>query len=147
MAQSPFWRKKKLSEMNSNEWESLCDGCAKCCLLKLEDDDTNKVYYTDVACRLLDSEECRCTDYTHRKKRVPGCVRLLSDNIRVLKWMPGTCAYRLIAEGKDLPRWHPLVSGSVRTVRDAGISVRGKVIPERSVPDDDLEDHIITWVD
>ncbi len=147
MASRSFWRNKKLSQLSQKEWESLCDGCAKCCLLKLEEEDTNKIYYTDVACRLLDSQKCRCTDYENRKSLVPDCVKLSPKNIKALKWMPKTCAYRLVAEGKELLQWHPLISGSARSVHEAGISVRGKVIPEREVTDVELEDRIVDWVD
>jgi uncharacterized cysteine cluster protein YcgN (CxxCxxCC family) len=140
---APFWRRKTLSEMTRPEWESLCDGCARCCLLKLEDIDTGEIAYTDIACKLLDSGVCRCSDYKNRQLSVPDCVVLEPTNIADLSWMPSSCAYRLIAEGKDLAWWHPLVSGDPKTVHEAGISVRGRVVPEQR--GDDPEDRVVTW--
>ncbi len=140
----PFWEQKSLSQMTYREWESLCDGCALCCLIKLEDADTNKISYTDIACKLLDSGTCRCTDYKNRQHTVPDCVTLSTKNVKSLNWMPATCAYRLIAEEKKLAWWHPLVSGDPNTVHQAGISVRGRVIPEKR--GDDPQDRIINWV-
>lgn len=129
--------------MDTAEWESLCDGCARCCLLKLEDIDTGEIAYTDVACRLLDLDICQCTDYPNRSERIPDCVQVTPELARNDSWLPSTCAYRLLAEGKDLQWWHPLVSGSPETVHDAGISVRHKVIHEsRRI---DPEDRIVTW--
>lgn len=139
----PFWREKSLQDMTQAEWESLCDGCAKCCLEKLEDVETGEISYTNVACRLLDCDVCRCTNYAERQKFVPDCVMLTPKNIPQLHWMPSTCAYRLLSEGKDLPHWHPLVSGDPNSVHQAGISVRGRVISEGSAGD--LEDHIVAW--
>lgn len=139
----PFWKTKTLRDMDPQEWESLCDGCARCCLCKLEDADTGKVFYTDVACRLLDLDSCRCTDYPNRHRRVPACARLHPDTLHELHWMPLTCAYRLLAEGRDLPPWHPLVCGDPETVHEAGISVRHHAVSERE--DTDLESHIIAW--
>lgn len=137
----PFWRHKPLSAMNAQEWESLCDGCAKCCLAKLEDIDTGTLHWTNVACRLLDPGTCRCTRYSERARLVPDCVQLTPDNIADLFWMPSTCAYRLLAEGKDLPDWHPLVSGDPDSVHRAGVSVRGRVISERRAGP--LEHHLL----
>lgn len=140
----PFWKRKRLTEMSAREWESLCDGCGKCCLHKLQDDETGKVYYTNVACRLLDCGTCRCTDYDNRKRKVPNCVQLTPDNIDELFWMPQTCAYRLLAEGRDLPDWHPLVTGDPNSTLKAGHSVAGRVIPEgRAYPD--LTRHLVDW--
>ena len=140
---APFWKRKTLPQMNPKEWESLCDGCALCCLLKLEDTNTGKVAYTDIACKLLDSGTCRCTDYKNRQRSVPDCIILSAENIKNLSWMPATCAYRLIAEKKELAWWHPLISGDPETVHKAGISVRGRVIPEQR--GGDPEDRIIDW--
>ena len=129
--------------MSPDEWESLCDGCARCCLAKLEDEDTGEIAYTNVACRLLDMGSCQCTRYPERSRYVPDCITLTPDNVDRLPWMPSTCAYRLVAEGKDLPAWHPLVSGDPQSVHWAGISVRGRVVPEREAQD--LEDYIVAW--
>jgi uncharacterized cysteine cluster protein YcgN (CxxCxxCC family) len=139
----PFWRRKSLEEMTSTEWESLCDGCGRCCVLKLEDEDTGALDYTDIACRLLDLGTCRCGDYKNRRVRVPDCVSLTPNEVRTLRWLPSSCAYRLIADGEDLAWWHPLVSGDPETVHDAGISVRGRVIAEQSGADP--EDRIVDW--
>lgn len=113
--------------MNVAEWESLCDGCGQCCLHKLQDDDTGEIYGTSVGCRLLDGQSGRCRDYLNRKKLVPDCIQLTIDLVRSVRWLPKTCAYRLIDEGKDLEWWHPLVSGNPESVHEAGVSVRGKV--------------------
>ena len=137
----PFWKSKTLAEMDEEEWESLCDGCGQCCLFKLEDADTGEFALTDVACRYLDHDTCRCTDYRNRSRNVPDCVKVSPDNIVELRWMPETCAYRLLAEGKDLYWWHPLVSGDRETVHSSGASVRGKAINEDMV--DDLEAHVV----
>jgi uncharacterized cysteine cluster protein YcgN (CxxCxxCC family) len=141
-----FWEQKTLSEMTTDEWESLCDGCGKCCLHKLEDEDNGDVYYTNVACKLLDINNCRCQQYSHRKEEVPDCLVLTVDDIADFHWLPTTCAYRLLHEGKPLASWHPLVSGSSETVHDAGISVAGRVLSEKYVHPDDYEEHIVRWV-
>ena len=142
----PFWRRKSLSEMSHAEWESLCDGCGRCCLVKLEEDGTGTIHYTDVICRLFDGETCRCKDYPNRSTEVPDCVTLTPDNIAGLAWMPPTCAYRLIAEGKDLPAWHPLVSGRAESVIEAKISVRGRISGhEQDFSVDQLIDRIKVW--
>ena len=142
----PFWRAKSMEQMTKAEWESLCDGCGRCCLNKLEEEGTGKTFFTDVACKLLDAEACRCTDYAHRSARVPDCVRLTARNVRRIVWLPPTCGYRLIAEGRDLYWWHPLVSGDADTVHQAGVSVRGRVTAnEKDVPDSKLEDYIVSW--
>jgi len=140
---APFWQTTPLDEMTTAEWESLCDGCARCCLIKLEDEDTGEYAFTDVACRLLDLEKCSCTDYPNRSRRVPDCVKVTPDLARTAGWLPSTCAYRLLAEGKDLQWWHPLVSGDRNSVHLAGMSVRNRCIHEsRRI---DPEDRIVTW--
>jgi hypothetical protein len=142
----PFWRRKSLKEMTNSEWESLCDGCGKCCLNKLEEEDTDRIFYTSVGCRLLDRQSCRCGDYKHRLELVNDCVRLTPRNLKTINWLPPSCAYVLVAEGRDLYWWHPLVSGDPETVHAAGVSVRGRInASEADVPDKDLEDYIVSW--
>ncbi len=141
----PFWRIKSLDEMSDGEWESLCDGCARCCLNKLEDEDTGEIAWTDIGCTLLDGETCRCRDYTQRSQTVPDCIRLTAHEVRTLSWLPPTCAYRLVEEGHDLYWWHPLVSGDPETVHQAGISVRGKTISEDDIPLERWEERIVAW--
>lgn len=131
--------------MTKREWESLCDGCARCCLLKLEDEDTGEFIHTNVVCRLLDLETCQCTDYKNRSKVVPTCIKVTAKNAATLGWMPPTCAYRRLAEGRGLAWWHPLVSGDAETVHLAGISVRHRVISEEEIDEDDLEDYETHW--
>jgi len=142
----PFWRRKGLAELTDSEWESLCDGCGRCCLAKLEEEDSGRIFFTDVGCRLLDGTTCRCRDYQHRTEVVSDCVRLRPDNIEEIAWLPPTCAYRLVAEGRDLYWWHPLISGDAETVHSAGVSVRGRVgASEDDVADEELEDRIVNW--
>ncbi len=145
----PFWRRKSLDEMTRAEWESLCDHCGKCCLHKLEDEESGKIYYTNVVCSLLDFESGCCTRYSERSRLVPSCLTLSTDNIPQLHWMPISCAYRLIAEGEDLPDWHPLRSNDPDSVVDAGVSVRAYAIPDSEVDDLDsnLEQYIIEWLE
>lgn len=147
MSDLPFWKTKSLEQMSRREWESLCDGCALCCLQKLEDEDTGEVHYTNLVCRYLDQSVCRCGDYEHRSTLVPNCVWLTRENVYEYHWLPKTCAYRLIAEGKDLFDWHPLVSGTADSVHEAGISVRGKCVSEEFIHPDQWEDHLIEWVE
>ncbi len=141
--EKPFWQQKTLQEMTPEEWEALCDGCAQCCIVKFEDVDTKEIFFTDVVCLLLDIHKCRCTNYPRRSQLVPTCLVLTPDLIEQLRWMPETCAYRLLAEGKPLEWWHPLVSGNPRSVHQAGVSVRGRVVSEKYISEEELEDHII----
>jgi uncharacterized cysteine cluster protein YcgN (CxxCxxCC family) len=141
----PFWKTKTLAEMSEPEWESLCDGCGKCCLIGLEDADTGEIYLTDVACKLLDGQSCRCSDYANRKKIVTDCVKLTPKNVPRLKWIPKTCAYRLVAEKRDLYPWHPLISGDPETVHAANVSVRGRTRPEGRLKMAGLMRRITKW--
>ena len=139
-----FWKRKSLAELSKTEWEALCDGCAKCCLHRLEDEETREIYFTNVHCRLLDTETGRCTDYEHRSTRVSDCVTITMEELQDPYWLPETCAYRLLAEGRDLPPWHPLVSGDASSV-----FLSGNGISMRTVCEDDADDlvyHIVTWV-
>ncbi|WP_460272402.1 YcgN family cysteine cluster protein [Celeribacter sp. ULVN23_4] len=139
-----FWETVPLTKMTDEEWEALCDGCGKCCLNKIEDADTGEVFLTRVACRLLDDYSCQCGQYEIRKKLVPECIRLSPENIEShAYWMPTTCAYRLLWQGRPLPDWHPLLTGDPESVHAAGISVRGMTVPEFEVDEEDWEDHII----
>ncbi len=139
-----FWERVPLRKMTAQEWEALCDGCGKCCLNKLEDPETREIAFTRVACRLLDDQTCRCAQYDIRKQIVPDCVVLTPANIsEIAYWMPSTCAYRLLYEGKPLQDWHPLISGTPETVHIAGVSVKGWTVPEFEIPEEEWEDHII----
>lgn len=139
----PFWKRKSLEQMDREEWESLCDGCGLCCLQKLEDDEDGAVYYTRVACRLLDLNTCRCTDYPQRQRSVPDCVQLTAADAGRFTWLPPTCAYRLLAEGKDLPLWHPLVCGDPQAVHAERISQAGRMVSELRVNEEDWESYLI----
>lgn len=142
----PFWKTKRLDEMTPSEWESLCDGCGRCCLNKLVEEGSDKTLFTDVACRLLDHDTCRCKDYANRLATVEDCVLLTPETLREITWLPPTCAYVLLAKGRDLYWWHPLVSGDPDTVHAAGISVKGRVgACETQVPDEELEKWIVSW--
>lgn len=145
----PFWETKSLEEMTTEEWESLCDGCGKCCLHKLQDEDDDgelgDIHNTNVACRLLDLGSCRCGDYANRWDFVPDCVQLFPKFIARATWLPPTCAYKLVHEGRPLHWWHPLVSGDPDTVHEAGISVRGRAVSERKAGP--LDHHIVDWPD
>jgi uncharacterized cysteine cluster protein YcgN (CxxCxxCC family) len=142
-----WWQEKSLAELSPSEWDALCDGCAKCCLHKLEDADSGEVYYTAVHCRYLDEKSCRCTDFAHRSMLAPNCLDLRTADWATIDWLPGTCAYRLRAHGEPLPLWHPLVSGSRESVHLAGMSVRGRCISEDYVHPDGMEELIVHWVD
>ena len=138
-----FWVSKGLDEMSPAEWEALCDGCGQCCLLKVEDEDTGVIYLTHLACRLLNVGTCRCSDYEHRHKSVPDCVRIGPKQARELTWLPKSCAYRLLAEGRELAWWHPLVSGDPETVHQAGVSVRGWARSEKGIRPSAIAKYII----
>ena len=138
-----FWKEKSLTEMNRAEWESLCDGCGKCCLHKLEDDETGEIHYTDVACRFLDPDSLKCGKYLTRQRYVGNCVVMNVDLLDKLPWMPSTFAYRLLYEGKLLSDWHPLVSGDPDSVHKAKQSVKGRSVDERIAGD--FEDHLVDW--
>lgn len=144
MSEKPFWQTVPLAEMDDAQWEALCDGCAKCCLVKLQDEDTDEIVFTDIVCNLLDQENCRCTHYAERTRLVPDCVKLTKDNLDKIDFMPPSCAYRLLHEGQDLPDWHPLVSGDPDSVVAAGMSVKGRVIPEIMF-EGDAEDRAVDW--
>ncbi|MCC5980872.1 MAG: YcgN family cysteine cluster protein [Oceanicaulis sp.] len=145
MQPRPFYQTKSLTEMSEAEWESLCDGCGQCCTLSLidEDDAGETVHRTCVGCTLLDLEAVRCRDYANRHERVPSCVKLTPDNVSALRWMPQTCAYRLLAECKPLFDWHPLISGRADSVVEAGVSVKGSLVSENDIDEDDLEDYVV----
>ena len=141
---APFWETRTPSEFAATEWEAVCDGCAKCCLHKLEDDDTGEVRYTSVACRLLDLDTCRCRDYENRHRLVPDCLKLDASSLDDCRWLPETCAYRRLAEGAPLPPWHPLRSARRSSVHEAGVSIRAWAIPEEQLdPEDDLTDYAV----
>ena len=142
---SNFWEEKTLDKMSVEEWELLCDGCGRCCLNKLEDEDTGEIYYTNVACHLLDIESCQCSDYNNRFSLVSGCLKVEITTSTNLAELPDTCAYRLIASGKKLYPWHPLLSGNLKSTNKAGISVQNKVVSEEFIHQDQLEEHIISW--
>ncbi|MEI6336010.1 MAG: YcgN family cysteine cluster protein [Methylococcaceae bacterium] len=140
-----FWKTKKLPEMTTEEWESLCDNCGKCCLHKLEDEDSGEIVFTSVACKLINLTTCRCTRYNERTQLVPECLNLKQKSFTQFHWLPSTCAYRLLNEDKELPTWHPLVSGSTASVKKAGVSIRSYAIKESMAVN--LEDHVIEWLD
>jgi len=142
-----FWESVPLAEMSTAQWESLCDGCARCCLIKLEDADSGEVHHTALVCDLLDVDRCRCTRYPERHELVPDCIEFDAELVERLAWLPRSCAYRRLAEGRGLADWHPLVSGDPESVHRAGISVRGQVLPVGAVHPQDYEEHVIHWVD
>jgi len=142
---NPFWKEKSLVEMSREEWESLCDHCGKCCLTKLEDEDEGSVYYTNIVCDLFNTKDGSCTDYGNRETLVSTCLRLTQDNLAQIEWLPPSCAYRRIMEGRGLAKWHHLISGDKNTIHQTGHSVLGRVVFEKDVNEDDLEEHIVTW--
>jgi uncharacterized cysteine cluster protein YcgN (CxxCxxCC family) len=135
-----FWKRKSLAEMTRPEWDSLCDGCALCCMHKVEDEDSGEVFYTNLACKLLDIDTCRCTDYANRAKKVADCLVLTPDATEAFEWLPATCAYRRLAKGEDLPEWHPLITGDPESVHQVEVSVRGKVVSEN-----DTDEWTVLW--
>ena len=140
-----FWKKFSLSELNKIEWETLCDGCGKCCLIKLENEETKKIYYTKISCQLFDNSDCKCTNYPQRKNLVSNCLILTKDTLEnSFQWMPNTCAYRLLYEGKELKPWHHLISGSYETVHEEGISVRNSTISEKDIPEEHWDNYAIS---
>ena len=143
----PFWLTKSLGEMSEPEWESLCDGCGRCCMNKLEDEDTGEVVFTRVSCKMLDTATCRCSDYSNRFQHVPDCISVRPLDEQKLSWLPSSCAYRLLSEGKPLEKWHPLVSGRADSVFESGISMQHLCLNETSVPFDELIRHVIVWGD
>jgi len=145
MDKKPFWEEKKLSEMSHSEWESLCDSCGKCCLHKLEDEDTGEIFYTSVVCDLIDLDSCTCTHYSERTHLVPDCLNLKQHNFSDYNWLPTTCAYKLLAAGEKLPDWHPLITNSKEPVHDSGVSIRSYAMKESQI--DSIEEHIIQWLD
>lgn len=147
MLDTGFWRTKRLEEMSPEEWEALCDGCGRCCLHKIEDEDSGQVSFTNVACRLLDTETCLCKHYVHRSDIIADCLVLSIDNVHNIQWLPKSCAYRRIRERRGLAWWHPLVSGDPDSVRQAGISVCSGLVSETSIDLYHLEDYIVDWFD
>ncbi len=145
MASRPFWETKSLEEMTPREWESLCDGCGLCCLIRFEDEDTGEIIPTRVHCRLFDSESCACSNYAQRKRHVPDCIKLTPQNVDTLKWMPLSCAYRRVNEGRGLADWHPLISGDPESVHRAGVSIRGETVSEESLADPDDAIQYAAW--
>lgn len=145
MASRPFWETKSLDEMTPREWESLCDGCGLCCLIRFEDEDTGEIIPTRVHCRLFDSESCACSNYAQRKRHVPDCIKLTPQNVDTLQWMPLSCAYRRVNEGRGLADWHPLISGDPESVHRAGVSIRGETVSEESLADPDDAIQYAAW--
>lgn len=139
-----FWESKSLAEMTRDEWESLCDNCGKCCLIKLEDEDSGEIVFTSAVCDLIDLDSCRCTRYSERCTLVPECIDLKQHDFAEYDWLPTTCAYRLLVDGEPLPSWHPLITCSPESVKDAGVSISSYAIKESQV--DDFEDHVIGFV-
>lgn len=146
VSEQPFWKTIPLSELNNSQWEQLCDGCGKCCLNKLEDEDTGEIHWTNVACQLLDCNSCKCSNYENRQSIMADCIQLTPENVPTIPWLPQTCAYRLVHEGKDLPSWHHLISGDRNAVHTSGNSVKNQTISEKDVSVEELEFHIINKI-
>jgi hypothetical protein len=147
MLETRFWETKSFDKLNREEWDALCDGCGRCCLLKIEDQDNGDLFYTNVVCEFHDSEHCRCTAYQHRSSLVPDCIKVTPELARDEKWLPDTCAYRLLAERKSLFDWHPLITGDPDSIHQADLSVRDKVVSEKFVHPDELPEHLVHWFD
>ena len=143
MADKPFWQAKTLAQMSAAEWEALCDGCGKCCVILLEDEETDEIWETDVACKLFDASCRRCRDYGDRQRHVPGCVQLSPGNIAALQWMPSSCAYKRLAQGRGLASWHPLISGRTESVAEAGKAVARDLASEEGLSEAALGARII----
>lgn len=144
--QKQFWKNKSLFEMSHQEWESICDGCGKCCLQQLQDEDTGELVFTDVACDLFEQQSCRCTDYENRSQKVPNCMTMNKDNVfECAEFAPPSCSYRLLLQGDDLPEWHHLVSGDADMIHQTGNSVSGKVRLQREIDQNEIEDYIVEW--
>jgi uncharacterized cysteine cluster protein YcgN (CxxCxxCC family) len=144
--QNHWWENTKLADMSREQWESLCDHCGKCCLIKLEDEEDGQVYYTDVICDLFQDENCHCGDYWNRETRVPTCIRLTQDNLEQINWMPPSCAYRRIQDQQGLPEWHHLITGDKNVIHSVGCSVKGKTIFEKQIHNEyEFEEHIVEW--
>lgn len=144
-AELPFWKTKTLKQMTDAEWESLCDGCGKCCLVKLEDEDTGELYFTGLSCKMLNISTCQCSDYANRKKHVPDCVKLTPDTVGKIDWLPKTCAYVLVHNREDLKPWHHLVCGDRNEVHRAGVSAKDRVRSEVGISDEEAFDYLIDW--
>lgn len=145
MKKKSFWENKKLNELSNEEWEALCDRCGKCCVIKLIDEETNLLYYTNVSCHLFNSSSCNCNDYKNRKRLVKDCVKLNPESLDSLKWLPNSCSYKLIHEGKKLPNWHPLIQGNRIKMEKGKHSVKGRVISEKKIKNDNFEEYIFDW--
>jgi uncharacterized cysteine cluster protein YcgN (CxxCxxCC family) len=139
----PFWETKRLDQMSPEEWDALCDGCGQCCLVKIEDEDTGSIFFTRLSCSLLDTTSCRCKDYENRFAKMPDCLKIDLKKVRSLKWLPESCAYRRLDEGRGLAWWHPLISGDPDTIHQAGVSVRGWVESEEGIPEEEIARYII----
>lgn len=142
----PFWQEKSMQEMSQEEWESLCDRCGKCCLQKLQDDETDEIYYTNLACQYLNIQHCQCQVYPQRLEKVAACADLTLDKLEEFSWLPDTCSYRVLSETGDLPNWHPLVTGSHREMIRQGLRVSAYAVSENSVAEEDWDTHLIRWV-